>query len=97
MQPNLSTKLEVASPSHRTDVDRGSLRRSHRFIAAFFVLGIGLALATLLLRIVVPVAKQAAFVLTDPSLGDGRGRASLGNVLRGRGPMDIGSRSGRKR
>jgi putative peptide zinc metalloprotease protein len=44
----------------------------------FFVLGIGLALATLFLRIVVPVAKQAAFVLTDPSLGDGRGRALSG-------------------
>ncbi len=41
MQPTFSTKLEVVSTSHRSDVDRGSSRRGHRFVAAFFVLGIG--------------------------------------------------------
>ncbi len=44
----------------------------------FFVLGMALALGTLLVRLVWPVLRQLAFVLTDPGVGERRGRAVAG-------------------
>jgi putative peptide zinc metalloprotease protein len=45
----------------------------------FFVFGVVLAVATLVLRIVVPLLRQISFVLTDPSVGERRGRAVIGS------------------
>lgn len=50
------------------------------FLASrFFVLGVALAVVTLVLRIVVPVFRQAVFVMTDPVAGERRGRALAGS------------------
>ena len=45
----------------------------------FFVIGVALALATVVLRLVVPIARHFVFVLTDPAVGEQRGRAVAGS------------------
>ncbi|MBW2416493.1 MAG: HlyD family efflux transporter periplasmic adaptor subunit [Deltaproteobacteria bacterium] len=47
----------------------------------FFVLGVALAASTLALRVVWPLLKQLAWLLTDPQVGDRRGRALGGAAL----------------
>ncbi|MCP5056884.1 MAG: PqqD family peptide modification chaperone [bacterium] len=44
----------------------------------FFVLGVALAVFTLLLRVGVPLVRHGSWLLTDPSVGERRGRALLG-------------------
>ncbi len=45
----------------------------------FFVLGVALAAFTLVMRLVVPILKQARFVLVDPTVGEDRLRAVTGS------------------
>jgi len=49
-------------------------------VSDFFIVGVVLALTTLLLRVVLPLLRQLAFVLTDPTVGERRGRALLGSL-----------------
>ena len=46
----------------------------------FFFLGIALALFTLATRIALPLLRRLAFVLTDPAVGERRGRALAGSL-----------------
>ena len=46
----------------------------------FFVVGVVLAVATLMLRAVLPLLRQLSFVLTDATVGERRGRAVLGSL-----------------
>jgi putative peptide zinc metalloprotease protein len=46
----------------------------------FFVAGVALALATLFLRIVLPIIRILAFVLSDPVVGERRARAVAGSL-----------------
>ncbi len=46
----------------------------------FFIVGVVLAVATLSLRIVFPLLRQISFVLTDPTVGERRGRALVGSL-----------------
>ncbi len=46
----------------------------------FFIVGVVLAVATLILRVVFPLLRQLSFVLTDPSVGERRGRALVGSL-----------------
>ncbi len=46
----------------------------------FFIVGVVLAVATLILRIVFPLLRQLSFVLTDPTVGERRGRALVGSL-----------------
>ncbi len=45
----------------------------------FFLVGMALALATLVARIVVPLLRHLSYLLTDPIVGEGRGRALAGS------------------
>jgi putative peptide zinc metalloprotease protein len=45
----------------------------------FFIVGVALALLTLFLRLVLPMVRHFAFVLTDPVAGERRGRAVAGS------------------
>jgi len=46
----------------------------------FFALGVALALATLALRVALPLARHIARVVADPALGERRGRALAGGA-----------------
>jgi putative peptide zinc metalloprotease protein len=46
----------------------------------FFVAGVALALGTVFLRIILPIVRILSFVLTDPSVGERRGRAVAGSL-----------------
>ena len=46
----------------------------------FFVIGIALALAVLVARIALPLLRHFSFVLTDPVVGEQRGRALAGSL-----------------
>ena len=48
--------------------------------AELFVVGVALAVVTLFARIVLPLFRQLAFVLTDPAVGERRLRALAGSV-----------------
>ena len=66
----------VASSLYRTGVLFGiALYLASRF----FIVGVVLAVATLLLRVALPLARHAAFVMTDPAPGERRGRALAGS------------------
>ena len=46
----------------------------------FFVVGVALALVALVARVLLPVLKRASYVLTDPVVGERRGRALCGSL-----------------
>jgi putative peptide zinc metalloprotease protein len=46
----------------------------------FFVLGVALALITVATRILLPLLRHASYVLTDPAVGERRGRALAGSA-----------------
>jgi putative peptide zinc metalloprotease protein len=46
----------------------------------FFIVGVALAVATLIFRVAFPLLRQLSFVLTDPTVGERRGRALTGSL-----------------
>ena len=46
----------------------------------FFIVGVLLAAATLMIRIVFPLLRQLSFILTDPTVGERRWRALVGSL-----------------